>query len=111
MALGGCSNLRASILGSGERTYTTSYTDAQGQAQTISVTFTMEESVIQEFDLEASATGEERGHQLAAEANARQYLVGKVASEVILPTSVGDDAQQPVTGALQNALDQLKEDL
>jgi len=107
----GCGNLRASILGNGANAYTASYTDLRGQPQTLSVSFEMQGDVIQEFHLEASATGEERGHQLAAEANARKYLVGKVASEVILPDSVGDEAQKPVTEALREVLEQLKGDL
>ena len=71
----------------------------------------MDGKTIQEFDMEGKAKEEEHGNQLAAEANARKFFVGKIASEVLLPTSVGDEAQRPVTGALQEALKQLQRDL
>jgi len=111
IALSACGNLRASLLGGGDRTYTASYTDSKGQSQSITVVFTMQDTTIQEFHMTGEATGAEHGHQLAAEANARKYFVGKVALDTTLPSSVGDEAQAPVTGALKNVLEQLQGDL
>ena len=104
-------SLTASLFGGGKYAYTEEYRDAKGFTQEITVTFTMEEDTITEFDIEGVAEGAEHGHQISAEANARAFLIGKTVEEITLPASVGDDAQGPVTGAVREALEELKRDL
>jgi|SRR3989344_225415 len=104
-------SLTASLLGGGKYAYTEEYRDAKGLTREITVTFTVDDDTITEFDIEGVAEGAEHGHQISAEANARALLIGKKVEEVTLPASVGDDAQGPVTGALREAMEKLKLDL
>ena len=103
-------SLSASLLGEG-RAY--SYTPAylvEGQGHTLTITFTIADREVTGLEIKPGAiTGAERGHQLAFSANVRQYVVLKDVDEIVLPASIGEEAQ--LTQIFQGVLGQLRGDL